>query len=129
MAKIKSIKHNNQAVKAVRKYLEQVQGEYEIVGSYNYDNNLDLFDLVALNDGDLVFIQVRRYDGYSPHEVPRKKIGEKKRARMEAGMYRWLGWNDEYLDIPVRIDIIDLFVMDAADRALIRHYINAEKEC
>lgn len=128
MAKVKSKKHDKQAVKAARKYLKQIQEEYEIVGSYNYDSYLDIFDLVALNDGVLVFIQVRRFDGCYPHEVGANKIGPKRRGRMETALYRWLGWNNEFLDMSVRFDVIDVFVPDNRDRALIRHHINAGKE-
>ena len=127
MAKIKSKKHDNRAVKAARKYLEQIQEEYEIVGSYNYDSYLDIFDMVALNNGELAFIQVRRYDNCFPGEAGMGKIGPKRRARMETALYRWLGWHDDYLDMGVRFDVIDVFVVNN-DKAIIRHHINAGKE-
>ena len=121
----KSIKHDKKAVKATEKYLNALRDGYEIIDSYDIFPLLDIFDLVAIHENEIVFIQVRRFDGVFPHEVPIKKLGQKRRGRMETALYRWLGWNDEYLDMPIRFDVIDIFIPDVQDRAVVRHHINA----
>lgn len=83
--------------------------------------------IVAQDDEGIAFIEV----GYTKHTISYADTFEKfehmKREDFEDLMYKFFLHNNKYIDVPVRYDIIELFVVQE-DRALIRHAVNARLE-
>ena len=75
-------------------------------------------DLTASDEDALVFIDVTEYGkgGFEGSKV--------KRGDLEIAAASWLAANSPDGEIQVRFDIIDMLVV-SADRALLRHHINA----
>lgn len=115
-------KLKDRAMLAAERFVEH-RG-YDIIGT-NYElNNGDEIDIVA-EDGDaLVFIDVKaRRD--TEKGFPTESLTKRTRERREMAAIQW--FKDEGMgmsDRPVRFDNISLLVL-GADRALIRHTINA----
>ena len=126
----KYIKHDDRVITAATDYLLNMGHASKILDVYNgWDWDFDIIDIVALSeDNELIFAQVRRYDDYSPQEIEVKPFSRKKRMKFEGDAFDWLRWNEDYLDILFRFDIIDVFVMPSGDRAAWRHNINAGAE-
>ena len=106
----------DKGVKAAVKYLN-LRG-FEIV-ERDYVCSEGSFDIVALDDDALVFIDVHiRKNGLADIN---DAFG--KRAKSERIAACYLADNPDATDMPVRFDRIDMHVV-ASDRALIRHAIN-----
>lgn len=56
------------------------------------------------------------------------KPSRMKREEFEEVMYKFCEQNDYVGDVPVRYDIIMVHVIDGKDRAVIRHFIDADLE-
>lgn len=77
-------------------------------------------DLIANDEDALVFIDVTATEyGEGGFEG-----GKVKRSDLEIAAASWLAGNTPDGDIQVRFDIVDMLVV-SADRALLRHHINA----
>ena len=80
-------------------------------------------DIIARDGCTLVFVEVKTRTNLKKG-LPSEAITPQKRARYE----RIAGWylhdSCEYVDIPVRFDVIALLVAKK-DRALVRHYRHA----
>lgn len=126
----KYIKHDDRVTTAAIEYLLNTDKACKILDVYNGCYwNFNIIDIVAISEDDeLIFAQVRRYDDYSPQEIEVKPFSHKKRMKFEKDAFDWLLWNDDYLDVPFRFDIIDVFVMPSEDRAVLRHNVNAGAE-
>lgn len=123
----KYIKHDDRAITAATNYLLDMGHASKVLDVYHdWDWNFDIVDIVALSEhNELIFVQVRRYDDYSPQEIKVKPFSRKKRMKFEDDAFAWLRWNEDYLDIPFRFDVIDVFVMSPGNRAFLRHNVNA----
>ena len=81
-------------------------------------------DLVADDDGTIVFIDVNAREGIDKG-MPEENISGK-RERMEIAAAKWLAEHsddDRFVDVTIRFDIISMLVI-GSDRALLRHHIN-----
>lgn len=79
-------------------------------------------DIIALDDGTLVFVEVKtRRD--CRHGFPSEAVSKAKREKYEKIALEFLS-DYECSDAQVRFDVISLVVV-GRDRALIRHHINA----
>lgn len=103
---------------AVR-YLEHCG--YEILHR-NWDCPAGEVDIVARDEDMLVFCEVKTRRSLDKG-LPAEAVDAKKRARYEK-IAGWYLRDYEFLDVPIRFDIISLLVV-ADDRALLRHYVNA----
>lgn len=79
-------------------------------------------DIVAFDEGTLVFVEVKTRTSLEKG-FPSEAVTPEKRARYEKIACWYLREND-YVDIPVRFDIIAMVVV-ARDRAVVRHYRDA----
>ena len=102
------------AVKAATRFIER-KG-YELLESGWTSPEGTQIDLVANDEDTLVFIDVTATE-YG-------EGGKVSRSDLEIAAASWLAGNTPDGDIQVRFDIIDMLVV-SADRALLRHHINA----
>lgn len=79
-------------------------------------------DIVAREDDTVVFVEVKTRSNCEKG-FPEEAVDADKRDRYEKIAALYLRDYD-YVDIPVRFDIISIVVI-SSDRALIRHHINA----
>lgn len=106
------------AVKAATRFIER-KG-FELLESGWTSPEGTQIDLIANDEDTLVFIDVTATEyGEGGFEG-----GEVKRGDLEIAAESWLAGNTPDGDIQVRFDIIDMLVV-SADRALLRHHINA----
>lgn len=105
---------------AAARYLEMLG--YEIL-ERNWTCPAGEADIIARDGCTLVFIEVKTRTSLRKG-LPSEAVTPKKRSRYE----RIAGWYlrnaCEYVDIPVRFDVIALLV-SGRDRALVRHYRHA----
>lgn len=102
------------AVKAATRFIER-KG-YELLEAGWTSPEGTRIDLVANDEDALVFIDVTATE-YG-------EGGKVKRGDLEIAAASWLAANSPDGEIQVRFDIIDMLVV-SADRALLRHHINA----
>jgi len=108
------------AIKASAKYL-QLRG-WDIIATSS-DEELKPFHIVATDDaGDLVFVRVRAFT-HPPREGDSVNVDGELRTRMEDRFCHFLYDHPEHVDVHVRGDIVDVFVI-GGDRALVRHQLN-----
>ena len=100
-------------------YLEML--DYEILDR-NWECPAGEADIVALDGHCLVFCEVKTRTSLAKG-FPCEAVGKKKRHRYELISAWYLHYHD-YVEIPVRFDVIDLLVV-SKDRALIRHIKDA----
>ena len=106
------------AVKAAARFIER-KG-YELLETGWTSPEGTRIDLVANDEDTLVFIDVTATEyGEGGFEG-----GKVKRSDLEIAAASWLAVNSPDGEIQVRFDIIDMLVV-SADRALLRHHINA----
>lgn len=106
------------AVKAATRFIERKGFELLEAGWTSPEGTA--IDLVADNEDTLVFINLTATEyGEGGFEG-----GKVKRSDLEVAAASWLAGNTPDGDIQVRFDIIDMLVV-SADRALLRHHINA----
>lgn len=106
------------AVKAAARFIER-KG-YELLEAGWTSPEGTRIDLVANDEDTLVFIDVTATEyGEGGFEG-----GKVKRSDLEIAAASWLAANSPDGEIQVRFDIIDMLVV-SADRALLRHHINA----
>ncbi len=79
-------------------------------------------DIVALDDGAIVFIEVKTRSGVE-HGLPEDAVTREKRTRYEKIAMAYLERSD-YCDRPVRFDAISITLMTNS-RAFLRHHKNA----
>lgn len=105
---------------AAARYLEMLG--YEII-ERNWTCPAGEADIIARDGCTLVFVEVKTRTSLEKG-LPSEAVTPKKRARYE----RIAGWylhdECEYVDIPVRFDVIALLVANE-ERALVRHYRHA----
>ena len=104
---------------AAARYLE-LRG-YDIV-TRNWTCPAGEADIVAFDGDTLVFVEVKTRTSLDKG-FPSESVTAEKRARYEK-IACWYLRDSEYVDIPVRFDIIALMVV-APDRAVVRHYRDA----
>ena len=106
------------AVKAAARFIER-KG-YELLETGWTSPEGTQIDLIANDEDALVFIDVTATEyGEGGFEG-----GKVKRSDLEIAAASWLAGNSPDGEIQVRFDIIDMLVV-SADRALLRHHINA----
>lgn len=106
------------AAKAATRFIER-KG-YELLETGWTSPEGTQIDLVADDEDTLVFIDVTATEyGEGGFEG-----GKVKRSDLEIAAASWLAANSPDGEIQVRFDIIDMLVV-SADRALLRHHINA----
>ena len=117
------MKFATRANEACRKFLA-ARG-YEILDE-DYSCDAGEIDFVAKDDDAIVFVEVNaREDGTKG--FPTESTSETKRKRLEKIAIDWLAKSDT-VGKPIRFDVIALVVL-GADRALVRHHINALGAC
>lgn len=104
---------------AAARYLE-LRG-YDVVDR-NWTCPAGEADIVAFDGCTLVFVEVKTRASLEKG-FPSEAVTPEKRARYEKIACWYLREND-YVDIPVRFDIIAMVVV-ARDRAVVRHYRDA----
>lgn len=104
---------------AAARYLE-MRG-YEVIDR-NWTCPAGEADIVALDGCTLVFVEVKTRSSFEKG-FPSEAVTPEKRARYEK-IACWYLHDSDYVDIPVRFDIIALVVV-ASDRAIVRHYRDA----
>lgn len=110
------------AVRAAEKFL--VKRGYEVVESNWKSESGSSIDLVAREDGTVVFVDVSARSGIDcgmPEEG-----GEMHRRRREIAAATWLSEHaddEDVVDTPVRFDSIAMLLVSES-RALLRHHIN-----
>lgn len=107
------------AVKAATRFIERKGFELLEAGWTSPEGTQ--IDLIANDEDTLVFIDVTATE-YG--EGGGFEGGKVKRSDLEIAAASWLAGNTPDGDIQVRFDIIDMLVV-SADRALLRHHINA----
>lgn len=109
------------AVKAAERYL--AHRGYEIVESGWRSEGGSTIDLVATEDGDVVFVDVNARQG-TDRGLP-EDGGAASREHREIAAAAWLAEHggEEYTDRPIRFDSIAMLVLGES-RALLRHHIN-----
>lgn len=109
---------NEKAIEATARFLER-KGCEVIDRGWAGPEGIGAIDLVAVDDGDLVFVDVaarRATDGF-----PEAHLGRELREVLAA---KWLGeHSDEYTGMGVRFDDVAMMVMDD-NRALLRRHVN-----
>ena len=106
------------AVKAATRFVERKGFELLETGWTSPEGTQ--IDLIASDEDTLVFIDVTATEyGEGGFEG-----GKVKRSDLEIAAAAWLAGNSPDGEIQVRFDIIDMLVV-SADRALLRHRINA----
>lgn len=124
MGKKKGRKGHNKVLgmrgeEAAARYLE-LKG-YEIL-EQNWTCPMGEADIIARDGCAVVFIEVKTRTNIDKG-LPSEAVGPRKRARYEK-IASWYLSDYEFVDIPVRFDVIALLV-NGPDRALMRHYVNA----
>lgn len=104
---------------AAARYLEQFG--YEVL-ELNWECPVGEADIIARDSEALVFVEVKTRTSIEKG-FPSEAVDAEKRSRYEK-IALWYLRDYEYVDIPVRFDIVALVVV-AEDRALIKHYVNA----
>lgn len=104
---------------ACARYLELMG--YEIL-ERNWECLAGEADIIALDTDVLVFIEVKTRTSFEKG-FPSEAVGRKKRDRYER-IAAWYLHESEYVDMPVRFDVMGLLVL-GEDRAFLRHYKNA----
>ena len=104
---------------AAARYLEHIG--YEIIDR-NWTCPAGEVDIVARDMDYLVFCEVKTRTSLR-RGFPSEAVDAEKRSRYEK-IAGWYLRESEYVNVPVRFDIIALMVV-AEDRALIKHYVNA----
>ena len=109
---------SERAVKAAKKYLENVKGYRLIDTVRGYPVYFDD------EDGERITVVNVEYskDGWDGMPIPRKEF--------EQIMFEFFSnpvGKDKYLDLPIQQDLVDLHVLDGG-RALVRHTINIKPE-
>lgn len=107
---------------AAARYLERCG--YEILDR-NWKCPAGEADIVARDTDTLVFVEVKTRTNLNKG-LPSEAVDAEKRARYEK-IAAWYIRDYEFIDVPVRFDIIALLVA-GEDRALVRHYCNAFAE-
>lgn len=79
-------------------------------------------DIIARDGCTVVFIEVKTRTGIDKG-FPAEAVTPEKRARYEK-IAAWYLSKYEYVDVPVRFDVIALIVL-SEDRAFMKHYVNA----
>ena len=109
---------NEKAIEATARFLER-KGCEVIDRRWEGPEGIGSIDLVAVDDGELVFVDVvarRSTDGF-----PEAHIGRELREILAA---KWLGEHgEEYCNAPIRFDDVAMMVM-GSNRALLRHHVN-----
>lgn len=110
---------------AAARYLERVG--YEIL-ERNWTCPAGEADIIARDCDTLVFCEVKTRTNINKG-FPSEAVTDEKQAKYEK-IAAWFLREYEFVDIPVRFDVIALLVI-AEDRALIKHYCNAfsQKAC
>lgn len=104
---------------AAARYLE-MRG-YEVI-ERNWTCPAGEADIIALDGCTLVFVEVKTRTSLEKG-FPSEAVTPEKRARYEK-IACWFLRDNDYVDVPVRFDIIALVVV-ASDRAIVRHYRDA----
>lgn len=105
---------NEKAIKASRRYLELMGWKH--LGVSNS------FDVYEDDEGYIVFVNTTwARSNFAESDI--KTL----RSEAEVAMVYWFTDNEEICDIPVRVDEIQLNILND-NRALIRHKINAINE-
>ena len=109
---------NEKAIEATARFLER-KGCEVIDRRWEGPEGVGSIDLVAVDDGELVFVDVvarRSTDGF-----PEAHIGRELREILAA---KWLGEHgEEYCNVSIRFDDVAMMVM-GSNRALLRHHVN-----
>jgi putative endonuclease len=79
-------------------------------------------DIIAEDGGEIVFIEVKTRSDIDKG-FPSEAVDARKRSRYEK-IAAWFLRDCNYVDVPVRFDVIALMVL-SEDRAFLRHYVNA----
>lgn len=113
---------HSKAVQAAERFCERKGYEILEAGWHPADSEVAI-DLIAQDDETMVFIDVtanaRPDEGFCG--------GHTDRGQLEVLAAKWLGEHTPEGDVTVRFDVIDMLVV-SADRALLRHHINAFSE-
>lgn len=109
---------HGRAVVAARRYLE-LRG-YE-VQEYEWPCESGLVDMICRDGDALVFVKVQVFED----ELPDDDV-TMRRKEFECMAISYL-MEFEIVDMPIRLDVISI-LLAAADRALLRHHINALSE-
>lgn len=116
---VRNKKLGNRGEIAASYYLELIG--YDIVDR-NWTCPAGEADIIAWDEDYLVFCEVKTRTSLEKG-FPCEAITKKKRHKYEL-IAAWYLKDHDYLDVPIRFDVIDLLVV-ASDRAMIRHLKNA----
>lgn len=108
-------------IEAAAKFL--IRRGFDIVEKNDQCNDGNVIDIVAKDDGDIVFVKIRTFNIAEGENFSDMLVTNKERSKLES-MAAWYLSNHNDVDVLVRFDIIEVGVLDN-DRAMIRHVINA----
>lgn len=111
---------NLKAMKAASRFLEH-RG-YEVLET-GWKCPAGTSDIVADDDGVLVFVDVSARDG-ADRGFPAESCSQQTRTSREMIALAYLAEHDDGTELPVRFDNVAV-VAFSPDRAMIRHHINA----
>ena len=104
---------------AAARYLELCG--YDIL-EMNWECPAGEADIIARDVDTVVFVEVKTRRSIEKG-FPAERVDAEKRSRYEK-IAMWYLRNYEFLDVPVRFDVVSLVVCEE-DRAMVRHYVNA----
>ncbi len=104
---------------AAAAFLERM--DYQVI-ERNWQCPAGEADIIAIDEGTLVFIEVKTRTNLKKG-LPSDAVTPEKRKRYER-IAAWYIAQCDYIDMPVRFDVIAILVVNS-DRALLRHYVNA----
>ncbi len=100
-------------------YLKRLQ--YKIL-EQNWRCNYGEADIIALDDEDLVFVEVKTRSTLA-QGFPCEAVDRNKRAKYENIALSYLA-QESFSDLSVRFDVISVVPIDD-NRAMLRHHVNA----
>lgn len=114
-------KIRKRSILASRRYLE-MQG-WDVIATSVDGEELEPFHIVGTDDaGNLVFVRVRAFNR-PPEAGDAVDVDAELRLKMEDRFCHFLLDHPDYVDVPVRADAVDIYVI-SHDRAMLRHQIN-----
>lgn len=99
---------------------------YEVLDTNAENNDLEEFDIVSVDGGELVFVDVAAR--MVPGELPGEVVTEDKKIRKSKAARRWLTAHPEINEkngpTIARFDFIGITPADHEGKAYLRHHVN-----
>ena len=113
--------NKQRALSSTKRYLELL--DYNIIADTS-DTNLEPIKLVAedTNNNSLVFVMIQLHDRF-PKKEDYVKVDDETRVTLENAACKFLSDGQDYVDVILRFDIVDIFII-GDERAMLRHTID-----